>query len=126
MAQGTREEGRKLADSQAVPVLPSPRIRTFMGTVRLHVRRSMSVSAVKMSVDGLGEYRVECVMIGRVGGPSLSLSLCLCCAGLGYAVLGRTSDQASEYRVLATAQRRNTKIWGKDGVLGKWTRTTRP
>lgn len=42
--------------SQAVPVRPRPRHMTLMGTVRLHWRRSMSVSAVKMSVTGFGVY----------------------------------------------------------------------
>lgn len=43
-------------DAQAVPVRPSPRIRTFMGTFRLHCRRSISVSLVNTSVTGLGVY----------------------------------------------------------------------
>lgn len=42
--------------SQAVPVLPRPRARTRMGTTRLHCLRSISVSAVKISVMGLGVY----------------------------------------------------------------------
>jgi hypothetical protein len=41
---------------EAVPVRPRPRIRTFMGTVRLHCRRSKSVSFVKTSVMGRREY----------------------------------------------------------------------
>lgn len=40
---------------QAVPVRPTPRPRTFMGTVRWHLRRSIQVSSVKMSVHGWGE-----------------------------------------------------------------------
>lgn len=39
---------------QAVPVLPTPRASTFMGTVRWHLRRSMQVSSVKTSVHGFG------------------------------------------------------------------------
>lgn len=36
---------------------------TLMGTVRLHWRRSMSVSAVKMSVMGFGVYWSAYVMV---------------------------------------------------------------
>lgn len=43
----------------AVPVRSSPRMRTFMGTVRTHLLRLMSVSGVKMSVKGLGLYFEE-------------------------------------------------------------------
>lgn len=42
-----------------VPVLPKPRIRTFMGTTRRHFRRLMSVSEVKMSVTGFVVYCLE-------------------------------------------------------------------
>lgn len=38
--------------SQAVPVRPTPRASTFIGTVRWHFRRSMFVSSVKISVIG--------------------------------------------------------------------------
>lgn len=43
----------------AVPVRSRPRMRTFMGTVRTHLLRLMSVSGVKMSVKGLGLYFEE-------------------------------------------------------------------
>lgn len=46
-------------DLHAVPVRPRPRIKTFMGTVRVHFLRSMSVSFVKISVMGLDLYLQE-------------------------------------------------------------------
>lgn len=41
-------------DIQAVPVRPTPRARTFIGTLRWHFRLSMQVSPVKTSVHGWG------------------------------------------------------------------------
>jgi hypothetical protein len=46
-----------------VPVRPRPRRRTFMGTVRRHSRRLISVSLVKMSVMGLGVYFAEYAIV---------------------------------------------------------------
>lgn len=42
---------------------PRPRIRTFIGTVRVHFLRLMSVSLVKMSVIGLDVYLLEYAML---------------------------------------------------------------
>lgn len=39
-----------------VPVRPSPSASTFMGTMRRHFLRSISVSAVKTSVIGFDVY----------------------------------------------------------------------
>ena len=41
-----------------VPVLPTPKHKTFIGTVRLSFLLSMSVSWVKMSVTGFGVYGI--------------------------------------------------------------------
>ena len=41
---------------QAVPVRPGARSRALMGTVRVHWRRSISVSLVKKSVTGFLVY----------------------------------------------------------------------
>ena len=57
--RGTDKREREEEDLQAVPVRPRPRMRTFMGTVRRHSRRLMSVSLVKMSVMGRGVYLAE-------------------------------------------------------------------
>lgn len=46
----------------AVPVRPSPRHSTRIGTVLLHLRRSMSVSQVKTSVTGFFVYLSACAM----------------------------------------------------------------
>ena len=41
---------------QAVPVRPGAKSRALMGTVRVHWRRSISVSLVKKSVTGFLVY----------------------------------------------------------------------
>ena len=53
-------------DEQAVPVRPRPRMRTFMGTLRVQLRRLMSVSVVKMSVIGRGEYFAEKAILNEL------------------------------------------------------------
>lgn len=50
-------------DLHAVPVRPSPKMRTFIGTVRTHFVRLMSLSCVKMSVKGFDLYFKECVIV---------------------------------------------------------------
>lgn len=65
----------------AVPVRPRPRQRTFMGTTRVSLRRSMSVSFVKTSVIGLEAppavkpMMMACISRFFVGGVSSVCSI---------------------------------------------------
>ena len=55
-----------------MPVLPKPRTRTFMGTVRSHLDLSILVSAVNMSVSGFGMKGAIVAIADRPGVEQLA------------------------------------------------------